>query len=320
MSELFDLARGVILTGVADARPESIVPGFAGYIVFERNGESVPAMRAFTDHIRRRCAAGEPPLIAIDQEGGRVRRLRDGAEAIPSMMELGTLGDVELVQETGERIARDLRRAGCTMNFAPVLDLAVDPRNTVIGTRSFGPDPQAVAAFGAALARGLQKGGIVPCYKHFPGHGATAVDSHDALPRIEIDEATLRARDLVPFAAVARDAAAIMSAHVVVECLDPDRPATLSRRILTDLLRGELGFRGALVTDCLEMGALAAVEPAHAAVQALAAGADLLLFSHHVELAEAAAVAIEQAVAEGHVPLERLTEARTRVRALSVSS
>ncbi len=134
-------------------------------------------------------------------------RLRDGVEPMPPMMALGAADDLELARRAGEQIAFDLRRAGCTMDFAPVLDLALDPRNTVIGTRSFGADPQQVAELGAAFGRGLRAGGILPCYKHFPGHGATAVDSHEALPAIEADEATLRARDLVPFAAVARRSA-----------------------------------------------------------------------------------------------------------------
>jgi beta-N-acetylhexosaminidase len=182
----------------------------------------------------------------------------------------------------------------------------------VIGTRSFGADPQSVAALGAAFARGLRLGGIAPCYKHFPGHGATAVDSHDALPVVEADEATLRARDLVPFAAVAPEAVAMMSAHVLVPALDPQRPATLSRPILTDVLRTQLGFTGALITDCLEMGAL----EGHPVVEAINAGADLLLFSHHVDLAREAAAAIEAAVDAGSLPIERLEEAHARVQRL----
>jgi beta-N-acetylhexosaminidase len=255
-------------------------------------------------------------VIAIDQEGGPIARLRDGVEPMPSMMALGATGDVNLAQRAGEQTAFDLRRAGCTLDFAPVLDLAVDPRNTVIGTRSFGADPQQVARLGAAFARGLHGGGILPCYKHFPGHGATAVDSHWAMPVVDADEALLRARDLVPFAAVAQRAPAMMSAHVVARAFDPKRPATLSPRIATNLLRGELGFRGVFVTDCLEMKAIGLGGSVENAVEALAAGADLLLFSHDLDLAIAAAAAIEDAVNERRITLERLEEAYGRVRRL----
>ncbi|HEY2554178.1 MAG TPA: glycoside hydrolase family 3 N-terminal domain-containing protein [Candidatus Cybelea sp.] len=309
MSDIAALARGVILTGLTEP-PKPQWAGFAGYLMFSRNGTSAPELRAFTDAIRERY--DDRSLIAIDQEGGRVARLERDVETIPSMMALGAAGDAELARRAGEQTAFDLRRAGCTLDFAPVLDLALDPANTVIGTRSFGSNPQRVAALGAAFAGGLTSGGILPCYKHFPGHGATAVDSHDARPCLDVDEATLRGRDVAPFAAIARDAAAIMGAHVVVACLDRERPATLSPRIATELLRSELGFRGVLVTDCLEMKAIAPASP----VDALNAGSDLLIFSHSVDLALAAAADIEAAVARGRLPLARLEEAHARVARL----
>ena len=312
VTEVAEKARGVILTGLTDIPTAREHVGFAGYVLFSRNGASVAELRFFTDMLRAEYLDA-PPIIAIDQEGGTVARLREGVETIPSMMAVGAAGDLELAQRAGEQTAFDLRRAGCTLDFAPVLDLALDPANTVIGTRSFGDDPQSVAACGAAFAAGLTRGGITPCYKHFPGHGATSVDSHRALPILDAGEATLLARDLVPFAAVAPKASAFMSAHVLVPELDPQRPATLSRSIATDLLRSKLGFNGVLVTDCLEMDALAGYGPVEAAVEALIAGADLLLFSHHVELAIAAAAAIESAVGEGRVPVQRLEEAYRRV-------
>jgi beta-N-acetylhexosaminidase len=308
-----ELARNVIMAGIAGTNFDENAPRFGAYLLFGGDGVSLNDVRALTDVLR---AGSEdlPPLIAIDQEGGHVARLRHDVEAIPSMMALGAAGDVELAQRAGEQIAFDLRRAGCTLDFAPVLDLALEPENAVIGTRSFGSDPQRVAALGAALARGIRRGGIVPCYKHFPGHGSTSVDSHEALPVVDADEATLRARDLVPFAAVARDAAAMMGAHVLVRAFDTELPASLSPRIGNELLRDELGFRGAFVTDCLEMGAVAG--RAGLAVDALLAGADVLVFSHDLELALDAAKAIETAVEEGRVPLARLEEASARVRRL----
>ncbi|MGC9992729.1 MAG: glycoside hydrolase family 3 N-terminal domain-containing protein [Candidatus Cybelea sp.] len=319
MSEVREKARGIILTGLTDLPTAREQAGFAGHVLFSRNGTSVAELRFFTDMLRAEYL-GAPPILAIDQEGGTVARLQQGVELIPPMMALGAAGDLELAQRAGEQTAFDLRRAGCTMDFAPVLDLALEPGNTVIGTRSFGSDPQNVASLGAAFAAGLARGGITPCYKHFPGHGATSVDSHRALPVLDADEKTLLARDLIPFAAVAPDASAFMSAHVLVPELDSQRPATLSRRIATDLLRSKLGFKGVLVTDCLEMDALAGYGPVESAVEALIAGADLLLFSHHIELAIAAAAAIETAVEEGRIPLERLEEAHQRVLRLRESA
>jgi beta-N-acetylhexosaminidase len=312
--DLGTLTRGVIATGLARAADPPL-PRYAGYLLFERNGTSVQAVRALTDDLRA-TNGNQAPLIAIDQEGGVVSRLREGAEPMPSMLALGAVDDLELAQRAGEQTAFDLRRAGCTLDLAPVLDLALDERNTVIGTRSLGSDPTRVAALGAAFGGGLMGGGIPPCYKHFPGHGATAVDSHEALPVIEAGEATLRARDLIPFAVIAREAPAIMGAHVLVRAFDGETPATLSRRIATELLRNELGFSGAYVTDCLEMNAVAAQGSVESAARALAAGADLLLFSHNPELAAESAERIEREVREGRLALERLQEAYGRVQRL----
>jgi beta-N-acetylhexosaminidase len=239
---------------------------------------------------------------------------------MPSMMALGAAGDLELAGRAGEQTAFDLRRAGCTLDFAPVLDLALEPGNTVIGTRSLGSDPHAVTHLGEAYARGLERGGILPCFKHFPGHGSTAVDSHLALPVIDAGEETLRKRDLIPFAAVAPHAAAIMGTHAMLRAFDATHPVTLSARIAGDLLRGDLGFGGAFVTDSLEMSALSDYGGTVAcAVAALAAGADLLTVSHSVVVAIEIAAAIERAVEDGTLSLERLQEAHARVMRLRES-
>jgi beta-N-acetylhexosaminidase len=313
MNGTAELARGVVMAGITGTSFDSTLPRFGGYVLFASAAASLREVRGLTDALRAREKT--PPAIAIDQEGGTVTRLREGVEAMPSMMALGAADDVELAGRAGEQVAFDLRRAGCTLDFAPVLDLALEPQNVVIGTRSFGSDPHQVALLAGSFARGLERGGILPCYKHFPGHGATPVDSHQALPSIAVDETTLRARDLVPFAAVARDAPAFMTAHVLVVAFDAHLPATLSRRIASELLRGELGFRGVLVTDCLEMQAVAE-RGAERAVEALAAGADLMLFSQDLDAANAAVAAIHRAVEEKRLPLERLEEAHARVMEL----
>jgi beta-N-acetylhexosaminidase len=312
MSRAAELARGIVIAGMSGTNCNATPPSFGGYVLFPGDA-SLEDVRAVTDALRSR--QNPPPIIAIDQEGGRVMRLRAGVEPMPPTMALGAADDVDLTQRAGEQLAFDLRRAGCTLDFAPVLDLALEPQNEVIGTRSFGGDPRRVARHGEAFARGLQQSRILPCYKHFPGHGATAVDSHEALPQIDADAATLRARDLFPFVKVASSAPAIMSAHVVVTTLDAQRPATFSHRILSEFLREELGFSGALVTDCLEMQAAAGRGDERGA-EALAAGADLLLFSHDLAAANATVDAIARAVEAQRIPIERLEEAHARAMEL----
>jgi beta-N-acetylhexosaminidase len=287
-------------------------------ILFARNVEDAASTRALVDAAGAALSGTLPPLVAVDQEGGRVARLRRGATGVPAMMAVAAGGDLGRAERIGAAIAHDLRRAGANVALAPVVDLATYPENTVIGARSFGDDPERVAAYGVALVRGLQGAGVAATLKHFPGHGATRDDSHLGLPRVESSAAVLRARDLVPFAAgIAAGARCVLSAHVVVTAFDAERPATLSPRILTDLLRGELGFDGVCFTDCLEMEAIAgSVGSARGAALALAAGADCVLIGHTLDVARAARAEIVAAVARGELPEGRLREAARRVDAL----
>jgi beta-N-acetylhexosaminidase len=320
-SGLLRLAQGVVLTGfdglgLGAALCERLRGAdFAGFVLFARNVASIEQLRALTDTLRTLGSA--PPIIAIDQEGGRVARIRDGVEAMPSMMACGAAGDVTLAHAAGSQVATDLRRAGCTLDLAPVVDLAVDPMNTVVGTRSFGASPDLVIRMARAFSQGLASEGIVPTFKHFPGHGATAVDSHLGLPHVDVDERTLRSRDLAPFRACASDEVAVMSAHVVARAIDPERPATISRRLLTGVLREEWQFDGVCFTDCMQMDAIAkGVGTIRGVVEAIAAGADCTTISHDLELAFAAASALAGAVEDGTLPFDRLREAHTRVMRL----
>jgi beta-N-acetylhexosaminidase len=317
------LARGVLAVGFGGNDPASaplaelraFAPG--AIVLFGRNIGS-------PDDVRGLCAAlregGEvPPLIAIDQEGGSVARIRAGVAQLPSAMAVGASGNVALAESLGTLLGRDLARLGISVDFAPVADLASARPGGAIGTRAYSDDPERVAAFAERAARGLARGGVLPVLKHFPGHGATIEDSHHELPRIVTDAASLRRRDLLPFARVIASGAVpmVMTAHLVVEAFDADRPATLSPRVLGELLRGEFGFDGVIVTDCLEMDAIAStVGTVAGAVAALAAGADLLLISHQLDLAHAAADAIVDAIDDGRIPLARLHDAHARVMAL----
>jgi beta-N-acetylhexosaminidase len=307
-------------TSAADAPLAKLAElGIRAVILFARNVPEPEGLRSLTAAVQAALADDLPAIVSIDQEGGQVARIRQGVVALPAMMALGATRDRNLARRAGRRLGHDLRALGINLDFAPVLDLAVDERNTVIGSRSFGSEPELVADLGLAFAAGLRDGGVIAVGKHFPGHGSTDVDSHLALPRLSLDEATWRARDLVPFAhAVRGGIPAIMTAHVVLTALDAARPTTLSPKIVRGILREELQFDGVVFSDCLEMAALGG-DPARNAPLALAAGVDCVVVSHHLELAASAIDAIVHAVENGALPRERLDEAAARMQRLRAS-
>lgn len=285
-----------------------------GVILFKRNLtgrlEDTAALLASLQAV-----APSPLWTAVDQEGGRVQRLGPPFPQLPRMRRVGETGDAALTRRAGEVLARGLRAIGFRQDYAPVLDVDTNPANPVIGDRSFSRDPQVVARLGVALAHGLQAEGVAACGKHFPGHGDTITDSHLELPRLEHDLARLREVELVPFAAAMRGGiASVMTAHVLFPSLDPSHPATLSERIITPLVRGELGYDGVVVSDDLEMKAVAdhyGIEDS--AVRAIRAGCDQLLICHQPALVAQAHRAIVQAVEKGTLSRERVAEAADRV-------
>lgn len=293
-----------------------------GVILFARNVDS-PRQVAELTHTLQRAAleSGHPGLlIAIDQEGGRVARLTEnkGFTEFPGAMAIAATGDVENARRVAQALAVEMRAVGINTDFAPDLDVNNNPANPVIGIRSFGSDPARVAACGVAFLEGLQAEGVLAFGKHFPGHGDTGVDSHVELPLVPHDRARLEAVEFVPFkAAMAADVAGIMSAHVTFPAIDatPGLPATLSPKVLTGLLRDEMGYGGLLVTDSLEMGALAqsGYPVPLAAATALEAGADLLLFNRDHALHRAAFEELRARVLDGRISETRLNEAVRRV-------
>lgn len=265
------------------------------------------------------AAAGQPaPLwLAADQEGGAILAVRDGVTPFPGNLALGATGDPHLAYQVGLALASELKALGINLNYAPVLDVATNPRNPIIGVRSFGGDPKRVAAFGRAFVQGALAAGALAVGKHFPGHGDTNVDSHLALPRVDRSLAELNQVELVPFrAAIEAGLPAVMSAHILFPALDPAFPATLSPRILTGLLRETLRFDGLILTDCLEMAAVAGRWPdGELAVRAVEAGADLLLLSHSFERQVAAVDAMVAAVVNGRLSETRVDESVRRILA-----
>jgi len=265
---------------------EALAAGqLGGLILFKRNIESAAQVHELLSGLR--YPAELPPLLAVDQEGGRVARLRDPVVTLPPMRALGETATEAQLRDTGETLGRQLAALGFTMDFAPVLDVDSNPANPVIGDRAFGPTPESVIARALPFAAGLRAGGVLPCGKHFPGHGDTDVDSHLALPRLTHERGRLDAVELAPFrAAVAAGLEALMTAHVLFDALDPELPATLSRTVLQGLLREELGYEGLIISDDLEMKAVAdRWGVADSAVRAIDAGCDTLLVCSDVDAA-----------------------------------
>lgn len=268
-----------------------------GVMLFRPNIASPAEVAALCASLRGAAPADAPLLVSVDQEGGLVQRLRAPLTEWPDMLSVGAAEDPARTEEVGRAVGVELAALGIGWDFAPVLDVHTNPRNPVIGSRAFGTTPGAVVRHALAFWRGLRQAGLVGCGKHFPGHGDTRTDSHLDLPVVDHDETRLRSVELAPFRAAAQAGVeALMTAHVLYPRLDPDRPATLSRRILVDVLRGELGFRGVVVSDDLGMKAVADRFPIEdLAVGCVAAGCDHLLIRGPAARQVAAVTAIRRA-------------------------
>jgi beta-N-acetylhexosaminidase len=289
--------------------------GVGGVILFRRNVETPAQIAALTAALH---ALPSRPLVAIDHEGGRVMRLGEPFTPFPAAATVGRTGDASLAFRIGHAMAEELASAGIDLNFAPVLDVHSNPANPIIGDRAFGSDPVVVGELGIALMRGLLAGGVIPCGKHFPGHGDTEKDSHLELPVVRRSRAELEDRELVPFqAAIAADIPMLMTAHVMYPGLDTAHPATLSRAILTDLLRISMHFGGVVVSDDLEMRAITDHQDiGTAAVATLQAGADALLVCQQLAEAEQAVEAVRSAVTDGVLSAASVQAAVQRIERL----
>jgi beta-N-acetylhexosaminidase len=309
-SELRSLAREFSLGGVT---------------LFDRNMEAPEQIAELALDLQ---ALGSvlPVWIAVDQEGGRVARLKVPFTKWPPMAVLGRSGDAALAYRFAAALAAELRAVGISLDYAPVLDILTNPKNPVIGDRALAETADEVARLGAAIVKGLQDNGVAACGKHFPGHGDTSVDSHQGLPIIEHPPDRIRRVELVPFRqAIKAGVATMMTAHVLVPSIDEEKPATLSRRIVYDMLRDELGFEGVILSDDLEMKALAdTYSVGDSAVEAIAAGCDGILIcrapyyvkdrTRDIEVQAEALEAIVHAVEDGRIPYKRLEDALARQR------
>ena len=282
-----------------------------GFILFKRNIKDVEQLVALTNALKAANSNNKIPLfISVDEEGGIVSRMPEGVKKLPSSGSLGRLGSEELSYEVGKILGYELKLFGFNMNFAPVLDINSNPQNPVIGERAFGSDKELVSKLGIQTMKGIQSQGIISVVKHFPGHGDTSVDSHVGLPRVDHGLERLREFELVPFAkAIESGADAVMVAHILFPQIDPENPSTLSKAIITDILKGEMGFEGVVITDDMTMGAIMEnYSIGEAVVKSILAGSDLILVCHGHENGLQAITAIREAVEEGAISEDRIDE------------
>jgi beta-N-acetylhexosaminidase len=288
--------------------------GLGGVILFARNVAEAEQVAELSGEAVR--LVPELPLwVSVDQEGGRVARLKAPFTEWPPMATLGRSGDPALAERFARALGAELRAVGVSLDYAPVLDIHTNPKNPVIGDRALADEAELVSTLGSVIIRALQGEGVAACGKHFPGHGDTSTDSHLELPLVEHPPDRLRAIEFAPFrAAIAAGVATIMTAHVFVPSLDDTRPATLSRRVVSDMLRHELGFEGVIISDDLEMKAVASTYavPA-AAVMAIEAGCDALLICSGDHAAQSAALeALVHAIEDGRLSATRVEDALKR--------
>ncbi len=287
-----------------------------GIYLFARNIANPAQVKQLVDQCR--AAAKSPILVGIDQEGGIVARLRGGFSESPGAMALGASRDLRLAEDIAYMMGQELAALGINWNFAPVADIAHQRDNPSVSTRSFGADKQLVSQMVSAQIRGFQRAGIAATVKHFPGLGNTVIDTHHALAKVSGSLKYLYQHDLIPFRdAIRADVACVMLTHVMYDELDDKHPATLSPRVVTGLLRNELGYDSAVCTDCMEMNAITfGFGAGEAAVLAVLAGIDMPLYSHKRSRQESAYRAVLKSARSGRISPNRIDESVARIQAL----
>jgi len=287
-----------------------------GIILFGRNVQNAEQLLNLVNSLKIANSKNYIPLfISVDEEGGRVSRMPDELIELPSNKVIGQINSEDLSYKIGSLLAEKIKAFGFNMNFAPVLDVNSNPQNPVIGDRSFGSDKNVVSRLGIKTMAGLQANYVIPVVKHFPGHGYTSVDSHIGLPFIGHDMTRLANLELVPFKkAIDNQADAVMIAHILLNKIDAENPASLSKTIITDILREQLSFKGVVITDDMTMGAIAEnYNITDAAVLSVNAGSDIILVCHGYDNATAVIEALKKAVEDGAVKKERINESVYRI-------
>ncbi|KQX49184.1 MULTISPECIES: beta-N-acetylhexosaminidase [unclassified Paenibacillus] len=287
-----------------------------GIILYKPNVKNTTQLVDLVNELKLTNAVNKLPLwLGVDEEGGRVTRLPDEITKTPTSKDIGKTGRPALAYNIGQLLGKELNAYGLNMDFAPDLDVNSNPNNPVIGDRSFGSNASIVSSFGVQMMNGLQKQQVVPVVKHFPGHGDTSVDSHVGLPIVQNDLARLRKLELVPFAeAFKHQADAVMVAHILLPKVDAQNPASMSKKIMTDLLRKEMGFEGLIMTDDMTMGAIIKnYDQGEAAVKSVLAGANVIMVGHEYERVVTVIEALRKAVQSGRIPMETINQSVRQV-------
>ncbi|MFS0869425.1 beta-N-acetylhexosaminidase [Paenibacillus xylanilyticus] len=311
---------GVQGTALDEQAKQMIVNQKVGGIIFYANNvTTLQGTAKFVQSIKEANRSNPVPIfMSVDQEGGKVSRMPEAVESIPSNGKVGATKDAELAETMGELLARQIKLAGFNVDFAPVLDVNSNPNNSVIGDRSFGSAVELVSRLGIAEMKGLRSEGIIPVVKHFPGHGDTSVDSHLDLPVVNKTEKQLAELEWIPFqAAVKEHVEAVMVAHILFPKLDPDHPASLSDVIIGEHLRDKFNYDGVVITDDLSMGAIAKnYKLNEAAIATVQAGSDILLVAHSYESAKTIFDTLKDAVKKGKITESRIDESVYRILTL----
>lgn len=311
---LFFGFEGTVLDGQSTEVIEKYKPG--GLIVMGENVKSASQLLALVNTMKAESSKGRiPAFISVDEEGGRVSRMPPELKDIPPALTVGKTGSSDISYSVGGVIAEELKAFGFNMDFAPVLDIWSNPKNTVIGDRALGTDADTVGRLGVQVMKGISSKGIIPVVKHFPGHGDTTADSHLELPVSDSSLERLKSFELKPFAeAVGNGADAVMVAHILLPKVDSKYPASLSKTFITDILRKQMGFSGVVITDDLTMAAISKnYGLAEAAVISFKAGSDLILVVHGYDYEVTVAKALKNAVESGEISTDRLDESVYRI-------
>lgn len=290
-----------------------------GIILYKNNIQDLKSMVSLVNSMKESNSGNPTPLfMSVDQEGGKVNRMPKEYASIPSNAKVGSSNDANAAEMMGKLLAREVNSAGFNMNFAPVLDINSNPDNPVIGDRSFGNSAELVSTLGIAEMKGIASEGVVPVVKHFPGHGDTSVDSHLDLPIVNKTAEELAKLEWLPFqAAIKEGTDAVMVAHILFPNLDPDKPASLSSKIIGELLRGEMNYQGLVITDDLTMGAIMKnYDLAAAAVDTINAGSDILLIAHGYDNEKRVLETLLDNVKKGKIQETRIDESVYRILAL----
>ncbi len=292
-----------------------------GVILFKENITDMEQLARLTHQLQQLNPSNIPLFIAVDEEGGSVSRLPKEAAGFPALRELGERGNPKEAYRIGREMGNLLKKVGINVNFAPVMDVNNNPSNPVIGDRSFGNNPHLVKEMGISMMKGMQDAGIISCIKHFPGHGDTVVDSHDNMPVVKHDMEHLKQIEFYPFKGAAEEGAdMIMTAHIKFPAVDPSGyPATMSKKILTDMLRKEWGFKGVVITDSMTMGAITKnFSLKEALIKSVKAGVDIILLPSETKLQQEGIAVMINAVRHRTITQKRIDESVYRIIKLKI--